>query len=213
MTTISDQQRQLGRLLLAGGPITQERLTTELAQSGKDRSVLGQALLKSGFVTEEELLSVLLQRHRMPRINIKNTKIPLSTIRQLPEPVARQSRSLPIDRFGAVLVVVTPDVLAPEAVESIRKSTDCLVAVIQCGAEGFDEALDSYYRSLGPETAAADLGVAAPRAATGLAAPIPADESEVASAVPVGPGFVDVSRKFDLLYASAGPVPAEEVLL
>ena len=66
MGNLPPDKLEIGRALLAGGPITQERLERELQRSNKTESVLGKALLQSGFPREEEIAALLLQRLRIP---------------------------------------------------------------------------------------------------------------------------------------------------
>lgn len=217
MSSIPPDKLQIGRALLAGGPITQELLKRELESSGKASSVLGNALLQSGFPTEEELIYPLLARLRIPKINARKTTIPLETIRLVPEDVARRCKVLALDRIGSVLVVVTPDVSQDGGLTEVRRATGLLVTPIQCAAEGFDEILGEYYQRLNESglapapaaTATADAGAAA--AATTSA---PAGEhgatNGVVRAIPVGAEGEDT---FFRRYMSAGPVPADEQLM
>lgn len=210
---IPPDKLQIGRALLAGGPITQELLKRELESSGKSSSVLGNALLQSGFPTEEELIYPLLARLRIPKINARKTTIPLETVRLIPEEVARRCKVLALDRIGSVLVVVTPDVSQEAGLSEVRRATGLLVTPIQCAAEGFDEILGEYYQRL------EESGLAptpAPAAATADAGGAPAAAAEhqgqngVVRAIPVGAEGEDT---FFRRYMSAGPVPAEEQLM
>lgn len=209
MTAIPPDKLQIGRALLAGGPITQELLKRELESSGKASSVLGNALLQSGFPTEEELIYPLLARLRIPKINARKTTIPLETVRLIPEEVARRCKVLALDRIGSVLVVVTPDVSQEAGLGEVRRATGLLITPIQCAPEGFDEILGEYYQRLNESgLAPAPAPTAAPEAA-----PAPVAEhgqNGVVRAIPVGAEGEDT---FFRRYMSAGPVPAEEQLM
>lgn len=215
MTAIPPDKLQIGRALLAGGPITQEALKRELDGSGKGSSVLGNALLQSGFPTEEELIYPLLARLRIPKINARKTTIPLETIRLIPEDVARRSKVLALDKIGSILVVVTPDVSQEGLLAEVRRATGLLVTPIQCAVEGFDEILDEYYQRLNESglaapapalTSTSDQPVAAAAAAAGEHG----GQNGVVRAIPVGAEGEDTFFK---RYMSAGPVPAEEQLM
>jgi hypothetical protein len=212
---LSPEKRRLGLALLAGGPITQERLTEELEKSGKGQSVLGKALLKSNFPREEEILAALVATIRIPKINVRNTKIPLETIKILPSDVAKRYHVLPIEKIGDILVVVSPGVPEEESLGAVRKATGCSVFPFQCDTEGFDEVLATYYDRLGssgitpaipagPEPAAPP----SPRPAQPQPAPVAAANGPLA-ALPANDG----SDEWERAYAQAGPVPAEEALL
>lgn len=209
--SLSADKRRLGLALLAGGPITHERLLLELDRSGKSSSVLGKALLQSNFAREEELLAVLVARVRIPKINVKNTKIPLDTIRLLPADVARRTKTLPIEKIGDILVVVSPDIGDETALTAVRQATGCLISPIQCAPEGFDEILEGYYERLGsapPASPSPDLG--APAAAPEQVAASAPSPAGVVAALPADEGAED---SWDRVYSNMGPIPAEDALL
>lgn len=212
MTSIPPDKLQIGRALLAGGPITQDLLKRELEASGKASSVLGNALLQSGFPTEEELIYPLLARLRIPKINARKTTIPLETVRLVPEEVARRCKVLALDRIGSVLVVVTPDVSQEAGLTEVRRATGLLVTPIQCAAEGFDEILGEYYQRLnesGLAPAPVPTATGAP-AEQPVGAPAEHGQNGVVRAIPIGAESEDA---FFRRYMSAGPVPAEEQLM
>ncbi len=213
---LTPDKRRLGLALLAGGPITQERLQEELEKSGKSQSVLGKALLKSNFPKEEELLAALVSQIRIPKINVRNTKIPLETIKIVPAEVAKRWKVLAIERIGDILVVVSPGIGEEEALASVRKATGCSVFPFQCDAEGFEDVLEGYYERL----AASGLAAAPPAPANDpFAAPGPAPRPVAASAPAGASGPLAAlpadggGDEWERIYAAAGPVPAEEVLL
>jgi type IV pilus assembly protein PilB len=210
---LSPEKRKLGRALLAGGAITQEKLQEELDKAGKSQSVLGKALLKANFPREEELLAALVAQIRIPKINVRNTKIPLETIRVVPADVARRFKVLPIERIGDILVIVSPGVGDEDALAAVRKATGCAVFPFQCDAEGFDEVVDGYYDRL----AASGLAPAPAPTADSHAAPAPGPTPRpVAAAAPGALAAIpadDGLDEWDRIFAAAGPLPAEEVLL
>lgn len=212
MSTIPPDKLQIGKALLAGGPITHEQLKRELDASGKGTSVLGNALLQSGFPTEEELVYPILARLRIPKINARKTTIPLETIRLIPEEVARRVKVLALDRIGSILVVVTPDVSQEAVLGEVRRVTGLLVTPIQCAPEGFDDILGEYYQKLrdsGLEPAPAQP---TPTSEAPAAAAAGADHGTNGTirAIPVGNEGED---GFFKRFMSAGPVPAEEQLM
>jgi hypothetical protein len=153
MAGIPDDKLKLGRALLAGGPVTVEMLQRELDSSGKSASVLGKALLQAGFPREEELIYAILSKLRVPRINAKNTKIPLETVRLLPEGLAKKHRMLALDQMGSILVIVTPNAGNDAAMSEVRKATGYAIFPIQsdvksCTQAEFDGIVKDYYGRL-----------------------------------------------------------------
>jgi hypothetical protein len=235
---LTESQVKLGRVLLAAGCLTHEALEKQLEKAGKLQSTLGKALLNSGYAREEDVVGPLVRRHRMPRINLRTTKIPLETVGLLAADVAKRLRVLPLDEVGDILVVVTPDIFNQDAVEELRRTTNRRISLIQCAEEGFEKVVETYYQKLAemqaakappapppapaPQAAAAAAPAPAatwsgPVAAAPLAAlrALPAPAEEIASARPIdglGPD-VDREARWDWAYTGAGPVRAEEALL
>lgn len=209
MSRIPPDKLRIGRSLLAGGPVTQELLQAELDRQGKGASVLGKALLKAGFPREEDLIYPLLAKLRIPRINAKNTKIPLETVALLPESLATEHQLLPLDRMGNLLVVVTSDVGNDAGMATVRGHTGMTVFPIQsdpksCTSDEFMEIVRDYYRRV------RDAGIT-PAEVGGAAAPVAAAPAAAAglngalTAIPVGaPGEDSFFKRF----LTQGPVPA-----
>ena len=141
----------------------------------------------------------------IPKINARNTKIPLETVRIIPEEVAKRCEVLPIDQIGKILVVVTPNVDSPETVAEVRRVTGSLVTPIQCAREGFAEIVNDYYRRLSLSGLQPAAVAASPGAAVAASAPQNGTEPHY-TATPVGSDLEDAWWK---RYCSAGPVPAE----
>lgn len=213
MASIPPDKLKIGRALLAGGPVTQELLQRELDRAQKSSSVLGKALLQSGFPREEDLMVPLLSGLRIPRINAKNTKIPLETIRLLPQEIAIRQRILPLDQMGGVLVVVTPDVGNEDGMAEARQVTGLAVFPIQsdsktCSPAEFEQIIKDYYARL------AESGLApAPSPLQGAGQQTQAQPGAQAGgangalrAIPVGNEAQDA---FWRRYMSPGPIPAE----
>jgi len=192
---------KIGRSLIAGGPITQEMLQRELQSSGKTESVLVKALLQSGFPSEETLIVQLLQRLRIPKINARNTRVPLETVNLIPEALAKKHRCLAIDQLGKILVVVTPDLSNFEGIEEIRRQTGHLLTPIQCAPEGFEAIVDDYYKKL------AESGIAPAGTIGSGGAAAPAGPAAL-QAIPAGNAAEDLFFK---LFMTGGPLPAQEV--
>lgn len=209
--SIPAEKLEIGRALLAGGPLTVQGLQRELESSGKQDSVLGKALLQSGFPQEQDLIVPILQRLRIPKINAKNTKIPLDTIRVLPEAVAKAHKVLAIDVIGNILVVVTPTLNNVEGLTEVRRATGMLVTPIQCSDAGFEGIINDYYGRLSAAGMSSATPVLADAGSTssGGGGGAPASNG-VLQAIEAGD---DNEDEFFKRYMSAGPVVAEETLM
>ena len=210
MSRIPPDKLRIGRSLLAGGPITQELLQAELDRQGKGASVLGKALLKAGFPNEEDLIYPLLAKLRIPRINAKNTKIPLETVALLPEELATQHQLLPLDRMGNLLVVVTSDVGNDEGMSAVRAHTGMTVFPIHsdpksCSADEFLGIVRDYYRRAREANVQFTPSAAAQGQPGGSPQAVAASTNGVLTAIPIGPPSED---SFYKRFLTAGPIPA-----
>lgn len=149
-SSLNEYQKNLAQSLLAAGALSTEELEDELNSAGKKDSPLGRALLKSGYVRAEKLYRAVLSKFRLPRLNLKNTKIPSSALKLLPAALARELRVIPIEQIGSLLCVVTDNVANFPAIESLRLHTKSKIALLQCSREDLEEALEKYYSSSGP---------------------------------------------------------------
>ena len=170
-------------------------------------------MLKSGFVNRSALLQTLVANHRIPRVNIQNTKIPLDTLAALPEALARRVRCLPIDEIDDILVVVTPDLENAEALATLRAELGRRLALIQCGKEGFDKQLNDYYQRYSKRQRNAQIPNA-PQPSTPLGAlsvgAQKVQESMLIGSIPLRAGRREASWAWR--YTTSGPVPARPPL-
>lgn len=221
---LTENQVNLARVLLAAGPITREYLEQQLSESGKAETSVGKALLASGFPSESALVYPLLAGYRIPRLNVANVRI-IPEVRDLiPADVARRLQVVPIDRVGEILVVASPDIYNPYAIEELRVATRCRVSVVQCDEAGLAQALQKYYPDA-PRVATAAAsrgpgGVRETRVVQELAGLRPGPTvlrvlaaEALAGGRPVGGRFLDVEARYLRLFESAGPLPVEEVLM
>jgi hypothetical protein len=186
---LDEERLALAKALVVAGGVTAQMIEHELEATGKQGSVLGKALKHSGYANEEHLLAALVATHRVPKLNLKNTKVPVDTVGRIPEELAKKLKFLAIDQVGMLLVVVTPEVTNLENIAALRRELGFPLCLIQCAADGFEEILAQYYTRykekvkkaeearLAEEAAKAPppAPVAAPAApAAAVAAPVPA---------------------------------------
>jgi hypothetical protein len=176
--------------------------------------VLAKALLQSGYARDEEVIPALIARHRVPRINLKTTKIPLETIELLKEDLAKRLRFLPLDEIGDVLVAVTPDIFNQDAILELRKATGRRLALIQCAEEGFDSTVTSYYQKLAearPSAPAPAAPAAPPPPTAGKTTVMQAmgergETARIAAPAPAGPASTSPLRA--VVPPPSAPTPA-----
>ncbi|RME76960.1 MAG: hypothetical protein D6776_00305, partial [Planctomycetota bacterium] len=208
---LTEAQRALARALLAAGPVTAEWVGEQLARAGKLGTVIGKALEQTGYVSREALYATLIAHHRVPKLDLRAVRIPTETLGEIPEPLARAHRFLPLERVGDLLVIVGPSIHDVAAIEAIRSATGCRLALVQCPEEGFDELVEASYRRW-REAQPRTREIPDAHAASLLGRRLPAQqasEAEMAASRPLG--RAPRSARWSWRYGSTGPVPAVEL--
>lgn len=177
----------LGRHLLAEGPITREFLQQQLTLSGKADTYLGQVLAKLPAPSEEKLFRVLGAAQEIPLVDLKQCKIMASVARSVPAELLRKYRMVPIEQFGDLLCAVFAGEVNPKATEAIRRATGLRVKALRCPPHHIELLL----RRLGHEAATAQVVAA-----------VPAPEAEPEEAHR-GP-----EARWESMYVSRGPLKA-----
>ena len=110
---MNDQVRRkkvrLGELLLEQKVISQEQLTSALAEQKRSGRKLGRVLTDLGFVREETLHEVLAKHLQIPFVDVRQLTLDANIVRLLPEAHARRFRSLVLQQDSRGLVVGMSD--------------------------------------------------------------------------------------------------------
>ncbi|MFP4057352.1 MAG: hypothetical protein ACLF0G_10830 [Candidatus Brocadiia bacterium] len=122
----------VGRCLLAEGPVTREFLRQQLAVSGKADSYLGQLVGKCRAPREERLFRALAAGYEIPTIDLKQCRVRVSVARSISREIALKYKVVPIDRLGDLLCVVFSGKPNPKALEAIRRATGLRVKALRC---------------------------------------------------------------------------------
>ncbi|HKQ30054.1 MAG TPA: GspE/PulE family protein [Burkholderiales bacterium] len=100
---------RIGDLLIAHKVISQEQLSTALADQKKSGRKLGRVLIENGFLSEDQLLQFLSQQLNVPFIDLKRYNYKPETVRLIPETHARRFRALALEDSREALLVGLAD--------------------------------------------------------------------------------------------------------
>ncbi|HUT33775.1 MAG TPA: hypothetical protein VNE39_09860 [Planctomycetota bacterium] len=184
----------LGRHLLAEGPVTREFLHQQLAVSGKADSYLGHLLATVHAPGEARLVRLLAVDYRVPDVDLKQCKIPIAVARLVPLEILTKYKMIPIDRIGDLLCVAFAGEVNPKATEAVRRATGLRVKALRCPPHHIEILL----RRLMHEPAAAKPAVQAVRA-------LPISDAEYEEAAR-GP-----EDRWEAVHASRGPLRAVRI--
>ncbi len=122
----------LGRHLLAEGPITREFLHQQLAVSGRADTYLGRILAGLRAPAEAELFSLLAAGYKVADVDLKQCRIPIAVARLVPLEVLAKYKMIPIDQMGDLLCVAFAGDVNPKATEAVRRATGLRVKAVRC---------------------------------------------------------------------------------
>lgn len=102
----SRKKIRLGDLLVEQGLLTEIQLQQALAEQKKSGHKLGRVLVDKNFIKEEQLLELLSRQLQIPYINLRRYQFDNTTVRLIPEMIARRYRVLALkeNADGSVLI-------------------------------------------------------------------------------------------------------------
>jgi type IV pilus assembly protein PilB len=90
-----------------------------------------------GLVTEKEIVRVLSEQLNVPQIDLSNYLIEPSTVKLIPEHVARRHQLIPINKVGNKLTVAMVDPLNILAIDDVALMTGLSGQTGNCYSQGF----------------------------------------------------------------------------
>ncbi|MCP5058601.1 MAG: Flp pilus assembly complex ATPase component [bacterium] len=100
---------RIGELLVQNELITEDQLTTALAEQKKAGRRLGQTLVQLGFVTEDAMLGLLSRQLRIPFVDLRDYQCDPDVVRKLQETHARRFRAIVLEDTGRDFAVAMAD--------------------------------------------------------------------------------------------------------
>ena len=109
VTAVRPKKIRIGDLLIEHKVISQEQLTTALADQKKTGRKLGRVLIESGYLTEDQLLDFLSRQLSIPYIELKRYQVKPEVVRMIPEVHARRFRVLALEDAREALLIGMAD--------------------------------------------------------------------------------------------------------
>ena len=109
VTAVRPKKIRIGDLLIEHKVISQEQLTTALADQKKTGRKLGRVLIESGYLTEDQLLDFLSRQLSIPYIELKRYQVKPEVVRLIPEVHARRFRVLALEDAREALLIGMAD--------------------------------------------------------------------------------------------------------
>ena len=109
----------LGELLIERGVITKEQLDEAVACQKEKGGLIGEVLVTLKYASEEDIAQTLTSQYGFPYLPLSNYEIEDDVLASLPKKVCEKYCLVPIDKFGASLILAMVDPLIAKAVEEI----------------------------------------------------------------------------------------------
>jgi type IV pilus assembly protein PilB len=140
---------KLGEMLIAAGLITEDQLTTALAEQKRVGGRLGTNLVRLGYLSEEELAKYLEKQHGVSSVLLANHKIAQSILDLVPTEVAAKYSCIPLERVGKMLTVAMVNPSDVLAIEDLRFTTGYEIRPVVATEAAVRKAVEQYYQAQG----------------------------------------------------------------
>ncbi|MFA6808350.1 MAG: ATPase, T2SS/T4P/T4SS family, partial [Eubacteriales bacterium] len=151
---IKQDRKRLGEILIDGGVISEQQLTSALKLQKSLGMRLGEILIRQGYVTEDDILRTMKSQLNLPFLDLNKLMVTEEIIKLIPEPVARKYEVVPIDIKNGRLIVAMNDPTNYYALDDIRIVVGMLVRPAIARKIDIDKAIDRYYGRSEAEKAA-----------------------------------------------------------
>jgi len=116
--------KEVGRIFIERGLITEEQLQEALARSRQVGGLLGRVLIDLGYVTEADLVRALTEQVGLEFVDLEEMEIPRGIPELIPAEVAWRYLTVPVGQRDGSLLVATSDPQNTAALEDITVITD-----------------------------------------------------------------------------------------
>lgn len=131
---IIQQKREnsfLGEILIRCGAIGRDDLdhVLELQRKEEKRSLTGQLLVRTGRATEHHIVSGLARQYGFPFLPVNDYLVSFNPASILPQETALKHLTVPLEKFGASLLVAMANPLDQDAIHALETMTGCSLKI------------------------------------------------------------------------------------
>ena len=139
--------KQLGDILLEGGHVTPDQLTSALEQQRRLGRSLGRVLVDLGVLSEGQLVAALATQIGLKFVDLSDYPVDGSAVSRVPDTVCRRHNALPIGYEDGKLVVAMADPANVFAVDDMRAMTGMEIKPVVATKADVLAAINRYQRS------------------------------------------------------------------
>ena len=134
--------KRLGEILTHGGLVTPEQLEEVLQIQKKSGGLLGEMLVDRNYLTERDVAQAIATQFGVPYLSPKQYYTSAAVAKMIPVEVMKKHLLVPLDRMGDVLTICLGGPVEPEVLETIEKSTGCVVQIFVAIARDIRETIE-----------------------------------------------------------------------
>lgn len=146
MKSAESWQKDLGRMLVEAGILTEEVLQRVTELHRKSGEKVERLLLHQRLVTPQQLAFFTSLQLGIPFVNLKKEGVKAHAIKLIPEPVARKYGIIPVDTTDGTIVVAMEDPRNIQTIEVVSALTMKRVEPVLSTAQDIQEMIDLNYR-------------------------------------------------------------------
>lgn len=144
---VESAQDRIGRMLLAGGLITEKQLKDALAVQGETGERLLNVLVAQGAIDSKRFVEFLAQPGKSQAVELGDFDIPRDVIELVPRNFAVLHKVVPVERENNVLTVAAPRPLEASVVSALEEHTGLTVKPLICPADAVQRSLARHYEN------------------------------------------------------------------
>lgn len=145
-TTTVAPPKQVGRVLLDRGLITEAQIQQALAEQKKSghRKLLGEMIIELGFCTEDQVVEALAEAYGMPYVKLNAKLFDPRVLNALPREFIEKQCVLPLFKVDGVLTVAVHEPANVFLIEEIGEIAKCAVQVVAATASDIHASLATH---------------------------------------------------------------------
>ena len=149
--------KKFQQTLLRQNIVSPEQWDDAMAYSQSRGHRIEDALIEMGYANETDVVQCMADCYGIARVNLRTMHIPEAVIELIPETVARENMTIPIEFDGGQLVVAVSDPTDLEILEKLRFILNQNVRPRLATASEINEAINRYYGQVEGESAVSML--------------------------------------------------------
>src|SRR4030042_2915536 len=137
--------RNIEKVLIKEGVLTQEQLDAALAEHKKTMENLTAILVRFGYASEEGIIKAISKHYEIPYEEITPEYVEADVIRMIKPEIARKFQTIPINLIANQMTVAMSDPLNLIALDTLSFTLGKKIKPIVCKVETINNLIDHFF--------------------------------------------------------------------